>query len=132
MAEQHYIIAISAPILFVILGIIVLKICLKIAKAEKRTDIKWILISIGIQVGIIMFCSVPMILMAFSDGFQDTEGPPALMYPILFLAIFIDLNIINSLYEVGIGKSLFIFLIFMIPLGFFMFLEIWSLIEILL
>ncbi|MBN1217088.1 MAG: hypothetical protein JXA99_16830 [Candidatus Lokiarchaeota archaeon] len=130
MDEEPIIIASVAPILFVILGIIVLKICLKITKAEKRTDIKWILISIGLQVGVVMLCSIPIILAGFSGAFND-EGPPPEMFPVLFLAIFININLVNILYEVGIGKSIFIFLVFMIPLGFFMFMEIWSLVQIL-
>ena len=131
MSEEYYIIATAAPLMLVIIGIIVLKICLKITKAEKRTDIKWILISIGMQVGVVMLCSIPMMLAGFSGAFNDSDGPPPEMFPVLFLAIFININLVNVLYEVGIGKSIFIFLIFLIPLGFFMFLEIWSLVEIL-
>lgn len=116
--REEYIIIGLSPIVCIILEIIILKICLRITKAEKRTDFKWIIISICMQIGMILFVLSPMILMGFSDAFSGTDGPPPEMFPMIFLAIIIDINLINVLYEIGIGKSIFVFLLFALPVTF--------------
>lgn len=116
--REEYIIIGLSPIVCIILEIIILKICLRITKAEKRTDFKWIIISICMQIGMILFVLSPMILMGFSDAFNNSDGPPPEMFPMIFLAIIIDINLINVLYEIGIGKSIFVFLLFALPVTF--------------
>ena len=116
--REEYIIIGLSPIVCIILEIIILKICLRITKAEKRTDFKWIIISICMQIGMILFVLSPMILMGFSDAFNNSDGPPSEMFPMIFLAIIIDINLINVLYEIGIGKSIFVFLLFALPVTF--------------
>ncbi len=110
---------ILAPIIFVILEVIVLKIGLKISKAMEKTDFKWILISIGIQTGLVFFVFTPVMFMGISGSFNDQGPDPGIMIPVMITAIIVGVNMINVLHQIGIGKSIFVFILYAIPLTFF-------------
>lgn len=104
------------PIMF-ILALVLLKIGLVITKAEVRTEIKWILISFGIQVGVFFFVGGPLMLAGFSE--TDGGGPPAILI-ILFviIALFMDVNVLNITHELGLKRALIVFIFIFIPFAF--------------
>ncbi|MFO7795090.1 MAG: hypothetical protein ACQERB_08620 [Promethearchaeati archaeon] len=110
------IVSIVALIIFITSEIIFLKIGLKITKAEKRTNLKWVVGSLFIQVGLIAFIGVPFIIMGVSGEFDDSGPNLAMLIPLLIIGIFLEINIINVIHEPGIGKSIVIFIFFVIPI----------------
>lgn len=108
-------------IVSLILGdILIFKITLKVARAQVKTNMKWVAISFLIQFGIIFFISSPMILMGFAGALP--EGPdPGLIIPIIIIAVFIDFNFINVIHRIGIVKSVIIGIILFVPIFFAMF-----------
>ena len=108
---------IAVSVGMVLVDAIIFKIGLKITKAETRNGLKWILISLGIQIGVILAVVAPIFLSGMSTGF----GSDFLGYaiPFGFLALFMDWNVINVIHQVGMKRS-FVLLIFMIiPLALF-------------
>jgi len=104
---------------FIVLGvlavadILLLKLGLVITKAQERTQIKWVAGSFAIQFGIIFIISSPLFLLGFMGQFQ---GQPDAIIPIVILSLFIDLNVINVLHQVGLKRSFVILLLTFVPL----------------
>ena len=104
---------------FIIMGafaagdILLLKLALVITKAQKRTRMKWVAGSFAIQFGIIFIISSPLFLLSFMGKFQ---GDLNVIIPIILLSLFIDLNVINVLHQVGLKRSTGILLITFVPL----------------
>lgn len=115
------VILIVTPIIALILELILLKLGLNVVNAEKRTSFKWILGSIGIQIGIIAFIGLPVILMGIAGEFSNRGPDPGLIIPIIIIGLIIEINLINVLHEPGFGKSILIFILFAIPIGFLVF-----------
>jgi len=114
--SPELIILIVAPIIFIISEIIFLKIGLKITKAEKRTNLKWVVGSLFIQIGLIAFIGVPLIIMGVSGEFDDGGPNLAIFIPLLIIGIFLEINLINVIHEPGFGKSIVVFIFFVIPI----------------
>ena len=110
------IILIVVPIIFIASEILFLKIGLKITKAEKRTNLKWVVGSLFIQIGLITFIGVPLIIMGASGGFDDGGPDLAMLIPLIIMGILIEVNLINVIHEPGIGRSIVIFIFFVIPI----------------
>jgi len=104
---------------FIIMGafaagdILLLKLALVVTKAQKRTRMKWVAGSFAIQFGIIFIVSSPLFLLAFMGSFK---GELDVIIPIVILSLFIDLNVINILHQVGLKRSFGILLITFVPL----------------
>ena len=104
---------------FIIMGafaagdILLLKLALVVTKAQKRTRMKWVAGSFAIQFGIIFIISSPLFLLAFMGSFQ---GEPDAIIPIVILSLFIDINVINVLHQVGLKRSFVILLLTFVPL----------------
>ena len=104
---------------FIIMGafaagdILLLKLALVVTKAQKRTRMKWVAGSFAIQFGIIFIISSPLFLLGFMGKFQ---GEPDVIIPIIILSLFIDLNVINVLHQVGLKRSSAILLITFVPI----------------
>ncbi len=104
---------------FIIMGafaagdILLLKLALVVTKAQKRTQMKWVAGSFAIQFGIIFIISSPLFLLGFMGKFQ---GEPDAIIPIVILSLFINLNVINVLHQVGLKRSFGILLITIVPL----------------
>ena len=104
---------------FIIMGlfaagdIVLLKLALVITNAQKRTRMKWVAGSFAIQFGIIFIISSPLFLLGFLGSFR---GEPDVIIPIVILAVFIDLNVINVLHQVGLKRSFGILLLTFIPI----------------
>ena len=94
-------------------GMLLLKLALVVTKAQKRTQMKWIAGSFAIQFGIIFIISSPLFLLGFMGKFQ---GEPDAIIPIVILSLFINLNVINVLHQVGLKRSFGILLIAIVPL----------------
>jgi hypothetical protein len=116
------------PSLFIFIGIIVgmvifetiiLKIGLSVSKAEVRKDFKWVFASFGIQIGLFLFIGSPIYLMLFAGAFQDGPPPLSIIIPLVIAFSVADVNVINVLHEIGIGKSIIVFILVGIPLIFF-------------
>ena len=104
---------------FIVMGafaagdILLLKLALVITKAQKRTRMKWVAGSFAIQFGIVFIISSPLFLLSFMGKFQ---GDLNVIIPIILLSLFIDLNVINVLHQVGLKRSTGILLITFVPL----------------
>jgi len=104
---------------FIIMGvfaagdILLLKLALVVTKAQKRTRMKWVAGSFAIQFGIIFIISSPLFLLGFMGKFQ---GEPDTIIPIVILSLFIDLNVINVLHQVGLKRSFGILSLTFVPL----------------
>ncbi|TXT62829.1 MAG: conserved membrane protein of unknown function [Promethearchaeota archaeon] len=112
------VILIISPIIIVILEIILLKVGVKVTKAEKRTNLKWILASLFIQIGVITFIGLPFILMGITGQFNLGGPPLEYLIPIAIIGIIVEINLINAIHESGIGGSILIFTLFIIPMIF--------------
>ncbi|MCK4370915.1 MAG: hypothetical protein KAW03_07590 [Candidatus Lokiarchaeota archaeon] len=87
-----------------ILGdILLLKIGLAITKAQERKNMKWVAGSFGIQFGIILFISSPLLLYGMIGRFDGNEGVIA---PVVLFSVFIDLNVINIIHKIGLKRSI--------------------------
>ncbi len=108
---------------FIIMGlfaagdIVLLKLALMVTNAQKKTRMKWVAGSFAIQFGIIFIISSPLFLLGFLGSFH---GEPDVIIPIVILAVFIDLNVINVLHQVGLKRSFVILLITFVPIIFIM------------
>jgi len=98
-----------------IFGLIMLKIGLFATKAETRTSFKWLLASFGIQVGMFFFVASPLIIMGVSGAF-GRQGPEIVLIIIfLILALFMEINVLNVLHQLGLKRSLLVFALMAIP-----------------
>jgi hypothetical protein len=107
--------------LFMVGGIILLKIALAITKAESKTNMKWVVGSFFLQFGISLFVSLPMLLdMILEDIIQSNgynEGPNGgLIAMAVIFSILIDLNLTNVIHRAGLKRSLVIALIILGPI----------------
>ena len=106
---------------FIIMGafaagdILLLKLALVVTKAQKRTRMKWVAGSFAIQFGIIFIISSPLFLLGFM-GALNGEPKLDVLIPIVILSLFIDLNVINVLHQVGLKRSFGILLIIFVPI----------------
>ncbi|MHA1255606.1 MAG: hypothetical protein ACTSPS_08420 [Promethearchaeota archaeon] len=104
---------------FIIMGVVaagdilLLKLALVVTKAQKRTRMKWVAGSFAIQFGIVFIISSPLFFLGFMGKFQ---GEPDAIIPIVILSLFIDLNVINVLHQVGLKRSFGILLLTFVPL----------------
>ncbi len=104
---------------FIIMGvfaggdILLLKLALVVTKAQKRTRMKWVAGSFAIQFGIIFIISSPLFFLGFMGKFQ---GEPDAIIPIVILSLFIDINVINVLHQVGLKRSFGILLFTFVPI----------------
>ena len=98
--------------------IVLLKIGLILTKAQKRTRMKWVAGSFLIQFGIVFIISSPLFLLGYLGGFG---GELDVIIPIIILSVFIDLNVINVIHQVGLKRSFGILLLILVPIIFIMF-----------
>ena len=100
--------------LMILSWIPLLKIGLMITKAEEKKKFTWVVLSACIQAGAVFFIMLPIFLSGFTGEME--HGPDVvLILGIMCLGLFIDLNIINVLHQVGILRALFIFVLEIIP-----------------
>ncbi len=104
---------------FIIMGvlaagdILLLKLGLVVTKAQKRTQIKWVAGSFAIQFGIIFVISSPLFMLVYAGRVHDELG---VIIPFIVLSLFINLNVINVLHQVGLKRSFVILLLISIPI----------------
>ncbi|MHA1147363.1 MAG: hypothetical protein ACTSR8_03880 [Promethearchaeota archaeon] len=108
------------PILFTV-EVVVLKIALSLTHAPEKKNLKWVLASFGIQIAVIFFVASPLILMGMTGGF-DGEESGGLITAFIFLALFIDMNILNVIHKLGMKKAFIVFIAMLIPFFVTMFL----------
>ena len=97
--------------------ILLLKLALVVTKSQKRKRMKWVAGSFLIQFGIIFIISSPLFLLGYLGGFS---GELDVIIPVIILSVFIDLNVINILHQVGLKRSFVILLIIIFPIIFIM------------
>jgi len=93
--------------------ILLLKLGLAATKSKRRTRMKWVAGSFLIQFGIVFIISSPLFLLGIMGAYQ---GEPQGLVPIIILSIFIDINIINILHQIGLKRSLVVGLLTFAPL----------------
>ena len=91
---------IAIPLILV--GLLLFKIGLVAAKAQEKTNFKWVAGSYFLQFGVIFFVSSPLFLLGMVGEF---DGNPGIIAPIVLLSIFIALNIVNLIHEIGLKRS---------------------------
>ena len=97
--------------------ILLLKLGLVATKAQKRTRMKWVAGSFAIQFGIVFVVNSPLFILGISGFFSG--GPEDIIpsvIPIIILSLFIDLNIINILHQVGLKRSLVVVIFTFAPI----------------
>ena len=97
------------------LALLLLKLGLIFTKAEVRTGFKWVLVSFGTQVGIFFFIGGPLMLLGFA-GMMGGGPPVVLIIIFIFLALFIGVNLLNVMHQLGMKRALIVFLLMLIPL----------------
>jgi len=96
------------------LALVLLKLGLIVTKAEVRTGFKWVLASFGTQVGIFFFVGGPLMLIGFAGEMEG--GPPVILIIIfIFLALFIGVNLLNVMHQLGMKRALIVFAMMLIP-----------------
>lgn len=110
-----FILLIIIPVALVITDAIVYKISFRLIKGDiARTSIKWIFISFGLIVGVILIILIPVFLISFdlSSGFINF----GILIPFILLAGFIDLNMLNMIHKIGLAKSFIMFVLILLPI----------------
>lgn len=111
------------PIIFIVAvavgDILLLKLGLAITKAKIRTRIKWVAGSFAIQFAIIFIISSPLFLLGAMGAFND-DGPGGIIIIIILLSVFIDINIVNILHQIGLKRSFIIVVMILVPIVFIM------------
>ncbi|KKL18461.1 hypothetical protein LCGC14_2475280 [marine sediment metagenome] len=102
-------------------GVLILKLGLKITKAESRTDMKWVAGSFFIQFGVTVFISAPILLDMILETIRGTSfdyyrPPPSLMAIVIIVSILIVVNFINMIHKPGIKRSFVITLLILGPI----------------
>ena len=96
------------------LALVLLKLGLIVTKAEVRIGFKWVLISFGTQVGIFFFIGGPLMLLGFAGKMEG--GPPVVLIIIfIILALFIGVNVLNVMHQLGMKRALIVFAMMLIP-----------------
>ncbi|MFX1321898.1 MAG: hypothetical protein ACFFAQ_09665 [Promethearchaeota archaeon] len=88
--------------------ILLLKLFLIITKSESKKEIKWVVISFGIQFGLIFFICLPLFIIGLTGGFDEHGPDPGIIIPFVLLSMFIDLNLINVIHKIGIKRSVIV------------------------
>ena len=96
-----------------------LKIGLIITKAEVKREWKWVLASSFIQAGLSFFIMAPIFINMFA-GTGEEHGPDmdemmGLIFGLLALGMFINLQVVNVLHQIGMKRALIILIMEIIP-----------------
>jgi len=111
--DMDVIIPIIIMVTFAAGDIILLKLGLIMTKSKKRTRMKWVAGSIAIQFGVVFVISSPLFLLGIMGAFQ---GGPEGLIPVILISIFIDLNVINILHQIGLKRSFVVVLLTFAPI----------------
>ncbi|NVM18915.1 MAG: hypothetical protein HWN80_14470 [Candidatus Lokiarchaeota archaeon] len=98
---------------FAVGDILLLKLGLVMTKSQKRTRMKWVAGSFAIQFGVVFIISSPLFLLGTMGAFQ---GEPEGLVPIIIISIFIDLNVINILHQIGLKRSFIVVILTFAPI----------------
>ncbi|MBY9011098.1 MAG: hypothetical protein KGD70_01855 [Candidatus Lokiarchaeota archaeon] len=97
--------------------ILLLKLGLVATKAQKKTRMKWVAGSFLIQFGTVFLVCSPLFLLGIFGFFQGgSKDIIPTVVPIIILSLFIDLNVINVLHQIGLKRSLVVFLLTFAPI----------------
>ena len=99
-----------------ITSVLLLKLGLRFAKAERRRTFKWTAISFFLQVLVIFILGSPFILLGFANAMNDKGPPVGIIIFMVVIAIFIDMNVINVIHQTGLLKSIWPFLLMVVPI----------------
>jgi len=105
-------------------GIVILKIGLALAKAESKTNFKWVAISYLILYGVTLFVSSPMLLDMFLSEMECMEqtdcyyeGPPGeIIAMVVIFSTFLVVNLINLIHKPGLRRSFVLTLLILGPI----------------
>ncbi|MFW9999241.1 MAG: hypothetical protein ACFE9Q_05395 [Candidatus Hodarchaeota archaeon] len=104
---------IIGAILLILFDMLLLKIGLAITKAQVRKNIKWVAISFLIQFGVILFISSPLLLNTIIGTFH---GEGNIIIIVVFFSVFIDVNVINLIHQIGIKRSIIVMIFVVVPI----------------
>ena len=93
--------------------IFLLKLGLIITKAEKRRKMKWVMYSFFIQFGVVFLIGSPLLVLSLIGAFKGDAGA---IITVIVLGLFIDINLINVLHNIGLKRSLVVGLLVIVPM----------------
>ena len=99
-----------------IASVLLLKLGLKFVKAERRRTFKWTAMSFFLQVLVIFMMGSPFILLGFAKALNDKGPPMGIIIFLIVIAVFIDMNVINVIHQTGLLKSIWPFLLMVVPI----------------
>ena len=97
-------------------SVLLLKMGLKFVKAQRRRTFKWTAISIFLQILVIFMLGSPFILLGFANALNDKGPPMGIIIFLIVIAVFIDMNVINVIHQTGLLKSIWPFLLMVVPI----------------
>jgi len=111
----EFILIFVLPIFF-ISEFIVVKLGLKLAKAQVHKSFKWVILSVLIQIGMFTFVAMPFVLFAFMGDTIDFNALAPYLIMLVFFALFLDVCVINILHKIGFKRSIGVFILMIIPI----------------
>ena len=103
--------------ILIIVDLVLLKIALAVTKTERWKKMKWATASYFIQFGVVFAVGSPLFLLGMIDAFN---GNPGAIFPIVIIAAFADVNIVNIIHRIGLIRSLFVVIFIIVPMVFIM------------
>ena len=97
-------------------SVLLLKMGLKFVKAQRRRTFKWTAISLFLQILVIFMLGSPFILLGFANALNDKGPPMGIIIFLIVIAVFIDMNVINVIHQTGLLKSIWPFLLMVVPI----------------
>lgn len=101
----------------IIVDLVLLKIALAITKTERWKTMKWAAASYFIQFGVVFAVGSPLFLLGMIGAFN---GDPGAIIPIVIIAAFADVNIVNIIHKIGLRRSLIVVIFIIVPMIFIM------------
>jgi hypothetical protein len=103
--------------ILIIADLVLLKIALAVTKTEHWKKMKWATASYFIQFGVVFAVGSPLFLLGMIGAFK---GDPVAIIPIVFIAAFADVNIVNIIHRIGLRRSLIVVIFIIVPMVFIM------------
>ena len=98
---------------FAIGDIFLLKLALIITKTKKRRKMKSVMYSFLIQFGVVFLVGSPLLILSL---FGQFEGDPGAIITVSVLGLFLDINLINVIHNIGLKRSLVVGLLVIVPM----------------
>ena len=103
--------------ILIIVDLVLLKVALAVTKTQRWKNMKWAAASYFIQFGIVFAVGSPLFLLGMIGAF---DGNPGAIVPIVIIAAFADVNIVNIIHRIGLRRSIIVVIFIIVPMVFVM------------